>query len=562
MNRIGFASLLCLSVFALNLSASDGAAATTTEGSAGAGTVAASGTTKTVSVKDIEELRKRIAEQEKQIEQLQQSLVSQRDLLETTVRAVSATGITAQPETAQLVNTGGVVPKIMPAARAAQPSAPIETAPLSLKIGNTYITPVGFMDFTFVGRSTNLGSGIGTNFGSIPFNNNAAAHLNDDYLSVQNSRIGARFDALMGKTQILGYWESDFLGQAPTNILVSSNSASFRLRLFYVDLKRGGWEITGGQTWSLMTPNRHGISPLPGDVFFTQDVDTNYQVGLTWARQAGFRAVYHAGKGLHFGVSLEDPQQYIGGSSGGGAITIPGNLPAYIATQFDAGASTTSAPAVRPDIIAKMAVDFPFLHSELVGITSQTKTYQLPTATAPGISHSTTSGGVSFNNIITIAKRFNIVQSGSYGEGIGRYFFGQGPNVVVNSDGRPTNVKSAGGIVGAELNITKSTLLYGYWGQDFFGRSNVYDPSTKKLVGYGYPGSSSGNNRAIEEITGGLQQTLWKDPRYGGLSFFVQYSYLLRDPWYFSGTTPHQAHSNMVFLNLRYTLPGAPPKLQ
>jgi hypothetical protein len=562
MNRIGFASLLCLSVFALNLSAYDGAAATTTEGSAGAGTVAASGTTKTVSAKDIEELRKRIAEQEKQIEQLQQSLASQRDLLETTVRAVSATGIAAQPETAQLVNTGGVVPKIMPAVRAAQPSAPIETAPLSLKIGNTYLTPVGFLDFTFVGRSTNVGSGIGTNFGSIPLSNNAAAHLNDDLLSVQNSRIGARFDALLGKTQILGYWESDFLGQGPTNILVSSNSATFRLRLFYVDLKRGGWEITGGQTWSLMTPNRKGISPLPADVFFTQDVDTNYQVGLTWARQAGFRAVYHAGKTLHLGIAFENPQQYIGGSSGAGTVTLPGNLPAYVASQFDSGASSYAAPAVRPDIIVKAAADLSFLHTELVGITSQTKTYQLATTTTPGIAHSTTSGGISFNNSLKLGKVLTIVESASYGEGIGRYFFGQGPNVVVNSDGRPTNVKAAGGIGGAELALTKSTTFYAYYGTEYFGRANVYDPSTKKFVGYGFTGSPTGNNRTVEEITGGLQQTLWKDPRYGALSFFAQYSYLFRDPWYLSSTTPSSAHSNMVFLNLRYTLPGAPPKLQ
>ncbi len=56
------------------------------------------------------------------------------------------------------------------AAQSADLDAP---SPLSLKIGNSYITPVGFMDFTSVNRSTVGGGGIGSNFGSIPYNNNS-----------------------------------------------------------------------------------------------------------------------------------------------------------------------------------------------------------------------------------------------------------------------------------------------------------------------------------------------------------------------------------------------------
>ncbi len=562
MNRIWCASLLCLSVFALNLSASDGAAATT-DATANAGAAAASGTKKTVSAKDIEELRKRIAEQEQQIEKLQESLSSQRDLLETTVRAISAAGTTAPSGDARLVNAGGVSPMIAPASRAAQPSAPIEEAPLSLKIGDTYITPVGFMDLTFVDRTTNVGSGIGTNFGSIPLGNAATSNLNDSLLSAQNSRIGARFDALWKDTKILGYWESDFLGNQPTNILVTSNGATFRLRLFYIDVQKHGFEVTGGQTWSLMTPGRTGISPLPGDIFYSQDVDTNYQVGLTWARQAGFRLAYHAGKILHFAVAAENPQQYIGGSSGGGTSVLPSNLNSALGAEFDSGATSYAAPAVRPDLIAKAAVDLGILHSELVGISSAAKTYVPPATTSSGsVSYTTAGGGISFNNVLKIANRFSIIETATYGQGIGRYFFGQGPDYVVNSNGRATNVKAAGGIVGAELGLTKSTVLYGYWGQDYFGRSEVWDPKAKTYVGYGYPGSSTGNNRAIEEVTFGLQQTLWKDPHYGALSIFGQYSYLLRDPWYFAVGVPSQATSNMLFLDLRYTLPGQAPKLK
>ena len=51
------------------------------------------------------------------------------------------------------------------------------SSPLQFKIGDAYFTPVGFMDMTSVTRSTNPGSGIGTNFGSIPYGNAQAGAL-------------------------------------------------------------------------------------------------------------------------------------------------------------------------------------------------------------------------------------------------------------------------------------------------------------------------------------------------------------------------------------------------
>ena len=70
------------------------------------------------------------------------------------------------------------------------------------------------------------------------------------------------------------------MGTQSTNAGVTSNSNSFRMRLYFVDLRKGKWELLGGQSWSMMTPGRVGISPLPRDIFYSQDMDTNYQVGL------------------------------------------------------------------------------------------------------------------------------------------------------------------------------------------------------------------------------------------------------------------------------------------
>ena len=127
-----------------------------------------------ISGKDIDALRKQIAEQEKEIEKLQKAVSAQREMLETTMRAVSSGGVSTTAGAPMLVNASGsgVLQPVAPAARVTQDAASADVpAPLSLKIGNTFITPVGFMDLTWVTRSTNVGSGIGTNFGSIPFNN-------------------------------------------------------------------------------------------------------------------------------------------------------------------------------------------------------------------------------------------------------------------------------------------------------------------------------------------------------------------------------------------------------
>jgi hypothetical protein len=82
------------------------------------------------------------------------------------------------------------------------------------------------------------------------------------------------------------------------------------------------------------------------------------------------------------------------------------------------------------------------------------------------------------------------------------------------------------------------------------------------LIGYGYTGSPNSQNRSIHEPTFGLTQTFWRDPRYGALQLMLQYSYVLRYPWYVASGAPKDAHASMVFLNLRYLLPGSAPRIE
>jgi hypothetical protein len=467
----------------------------------------------------------------------------------------SATGASAaQPVTAAATTTA--------AAANGKGTSQEQEAPLQIHIGSATIQPIGFVDFTGVFRSTNQGSGIGTNFGNIPFSNSQAGNLTEFRFSPQNSRLGARFDADVKGAHVMGYFENDFLGFVPTNAPISSNSYTMRIRLAFVDVRKDKFEIIGGQTWSLMTPNRNGLSPLPSDVFYSQDMDTNYQVGLTWARQAGVRFIYHASDDVALGFSLENPEQYIGGGNGAGTSTLPSLLAAStIGTELDSGTPTLTTPNVAPDVIAKIAFDphvgeDHHLHIEFVGLERNFKDYN-PLSKQ---TFSATGGGGAVNLNLELFKGFHLISNNFYGDGGGRYIFGQAPDLVLRGDGSISLIHSFSGVEGIEAQANPNTLLFAYYGGAYIQKNVIVDPATNKFVGYGFPGSSTSNNRAVQEATFGLNQTFWKDPKYGALALILQYSYLIRSPWVPPATGPTTASSNLFWIDLRYVLPGSAPK--
>ena len=101
----------------------------------------------------------------------------------------------------------------------------VTKAPLTLSIGDVDLTLAGFVDATAFFRSTNLGSGIGTSFGALPFSNAAAGRLTETRFSAQNSRFSLLATSQVGNSNVKGYLESDFLGIQPGNAFVTSNRA-------------------------------------------------------------------------------------------------------------------------------------------------------------------------------------------------------------------------------------------------------------------------------------------------------------------------------------------------
>ncbi len=512
-----------------------------------------------------------LAAQQRQIESLRDVVEKQRILLDrwSPNPKPSADGALASLAPVVRPNTGSSTTSTpLPLARgsAAPSSNPCNSdvadgvVPSYFRLGGTCIVPVGFMDLTGVWRNTNTGSGIGSNFGSIPYNNTVAGALSEFRFSAQNSRIGVRVDSSVKNIRVTGYLEADFLGFVPTNAAVTSNADTLRMRLYWLDLRKNRFEVLAGQSWSLMTPNRSGLSPLPGDIFYSQVIDTNYMNGLPWTRQAQVRGVYHATSQLALGLSFEAPEQYIGGSGGGGTITLPSALATSYATQLNNGSTTISVPNSRPDIVAKAAWDSTLfgahaLHLEAGGLSRSLSVYDQLSA-----KHFGKSGfGGSVNGSVALTKNFRLVANNFASDGGGRYLFGLAPDAIIRADGSISPIHAYGTVDGAEASVF-NTVLYAYYGGTYIGRNAAWDANGKTPIGYGFTGSSNSNNRAIDEVTFGFNKTAWKDPRYGAVNYMGQYAWINRSPWYVAPGAPVNAHLNLVEFDLRYTLPGDMPK--
>ncbi len=523
-------SLLCLPLLALQLRGADGP---------------------TPTVDDLQKLREQIAKQQEEIKRLEQSLEQQQKTLDTALAAMTAAPVTAanRPWGGQHAET-----------------APAPLSPFSVSLGRAELTPFAFMDATFFARSTNVGSGIGTNFMGIPFNSAVAGKLSETNFSAQNSRIGFQVDSTVLGAKVLGYLEADFLFNNNANSYqVTSNSAGLRLRNYFVDVQKNAFEVMAGQDWSLLTPNRRGLSPIPTDIFYTQDMDTNYQLGLVWTRQPQFRFIAHPSEDFAFGVSIENPQQYIGGGSGASTVAIPANLSATLASEYNSAQTATAVPNLFPDIIMKAAYDGHLgdksEHVEVAGLLSGFKDY-VPAAITTAIPGTHTAvgyaGEVNFN--LELTKNFHLISNNFFSDGGGRYIFGTAPDFVVRPDGSLSPVHASSTVDGFEAQLTANTLIGMYYGGVYVGKNIILDNTASDstiakpiYAGYGYPGSTS--YRDGQEITFDWVQTLWKNRNYGALSLINQYSYLMKEPWVIPAAGPKQAHSNLIYVDLRYTLP-------
>ena len=551
-------------------------------------------------------LKQQMELQQKQIEQMQKALAEQKALLEQLTKPAPVVEQAAQPvqpaqpakparaavstqqasqqhstSLGEVASTSPMIPQnqnksnnsIAPAGagsiwmgagnRAA--AGGDDSSPLQIHIGEATITPVAFMDFTSVYRNHDTNGSIGTNFGNIPYQSTSAyaPNLSEFRLSSENSRLGLRVDADVHGAHVMGYMEADFHGNNAANVTMATNSNTLRERVYFVDLNTGHFELLGGQTWNLATPGRSGISPLPADVFYSNDIDLNYQLGLVFGRTPELRLVWHPSKKVAWAFAVDNPDQYIGGNGGSAAVVLPALLntsSTYLGELDNGSGNTLSTPNLAPDFITKLAFDpNKHIHFELGGIESNFKVYDTLTTT----SFSSQGGGGFVNANVEIFKGFRLVTNNFWSDGGGRYIYGEAPDLVVRANGSLSLVHSGSTVTGFEFTH-KKTQIYSYYGGMYVQKNTGYDANGTSLIGFGMEkGSSATNaeNRAIQEATFGFNQTIWKNPKYGALNFMGQYSYLTRAPWYEKVGAPPNASVDMLFFNLRYSLPGSAPTM-
>jgi hypothetical protein len=438
-----------------------------------------------------------------------------------------------------------IVCAFAPRGALAQPPAAATpaTSPLAIHIGDIDLRLGGFFDAVGVFRSTNVGSGLGTTYATIPFENTPQGNLNEARLSAQSTRINLLLTTTLGEAAVKGFLETDFLGAGPGNAFVTTNAHTLRMRHAWVQYARGTFEFTGGQTWTLMTPNRNGLSPVSADVVPTQNLDPNLQAGLVWARQMQFRFVAHPSKTFAAGVSLENAQPFVGA-----AVVLPASFPA---AEVDPGA-TTGAPSPYPDIVGKVAFDpqtgSTHQHVEIGVLVRGFHTYsQASTNTFSATGH-----GVTLGTVLEPVKGVRVIASTLVSNGGGRYMIGLAPDFIVNADGSPTLVGSTSTIVGVEAQLRPPTMVFGYYGTVHIDRVTALDGTTP--IGYGIAGSTAANH-TIDETTVGVNHAIFRDATRGSLQLIGQYSYLTRSPWSVPAGTPASARVHMVYVSVRYVLP-------
>jgi hypothetical protein len=436
------------------------------------------------------------------------------------------------------------------------------------------VQPIGYAAAEFVWRQRNISADIGSSYSAIPFSGTTNGNMTEARFSGRQSRIGLLATGNAGPAKVAGYWESDFLSSGTSSNSNESNSYSLRIRQFFVSAAlESGWTISGGQMWSLMTPDKNGMNPRSEAVPLT--IEAQYAVGFNWARQAGVRFVKQLGDQASFGVGLEESQStfsarnapvgFIIGQAGGSLLN----------------ATTTYSTDYSPDVVAKLAFDPKgWGHWELkaVGSAFRDRVFD-PTNVNGGIRNATNYGfGLGFGVWVPMMAggrdMLDVGLSGLWGQGIGRYGTAQLPDVTIGKNEALTPIAASQLLLSLEAHPTKTLDVYSYVGAEYAGRSDYVNAA---LAGVGY-GSALNNNAGCQTEAAPTNQTtpnsgacnadtraFWQanlgfwyrfyKGAAGTVQWGMQYSYTSKNSWDGVGGVQPQAIDNMVFSSFRYVLP-------
>jgi hypothetical protein len=492
--------------------------------------------------------------------------------------------------------------------------------PDAIHFKNVTLSPTGsFIEFATVNRTHALGADINTPFTADPFSAADASHMSEFYASGRQSRVALLAQGKVSEATLRGYYEADWLGTGVTSNNNQSNSYVMRQRQIWAQAQfNSGWVITGGQQWSLATPYQKGL--INRSEWIPLTVDAAYTTGFSWERQPGFRVVRIFNPQWSVGVSAEQAQTLAPTcTAGGGTAACPVNYllgaPGANGGLYNGAGqpgATSSAPVTTysynyaPDLIAKVALDKPYGHFELYGVSRffRNRVYPnevLVTTTNPitgvktvtvggnssgAYNDKTVGGGIGGSaHYLAYQKKINFGLEGLYGDGTGRYGDAQIADLTLRPNGQMALIHGFSALGSVEATLTPRMQLYAYYGGDYVGRRyflqnggqegyGIYNAATsgcgtEPLPGTtstttptgaangfspGSPGSCAVNNKDVQEVSVGWWYDFYRG-EYGRLRQGFQYSYVERNTWSGVNGIAPKGIDNMFFTSLRYYLP-------
>ncbi len=414
-------------------------------------------------------------------------------------------------------------------------------SPTTLHYKGVTIQPIGFAAFEGVWRERSVNSDINTPFNSIPFPSAQEGHVSELNFSGRQSRIGALVTGNAGKFKLSGYVEADFLGTGTSSNNNQSDSYVLRQRQFWGSAETpGGFRVTGGQMWSLVTEDAHATDNRTE--ILPNTVDPQYMVGFNWVRQPGIRVQQHFGttpNGFTVAMALEQAQITNFTVAGSATGVVPANYffsgPGQNGGLYNAAegagngnaagtsAITTYANNVAPDVMVKAAYDAPKFHVELGGIARFMRDYYYPilgtqtttTAgvtttsyvyhTAPYVSDTAGAGG-GFGAIrVKPVKMAEIGFQAMAGTGTGRYGSTQLADATLKPSGELEPIKNYHGLFSLVTHEGKNLDIYTYYGGEYAQRT-IYNIPTGafagQTMGYGVRNLNNAGCYALPNISG------------------------------------------------------------
>ena len=551
-------------------------------------------------------LEKRSAERDAELEQARKDAAVARQKLDATQQAIGPDGANVTQLQTQVASLKTAADALSTRVDTTQEVTKKLDDADSIRFKGVELKPGGFVAAETVDRQRGIGGDVNTQFNGIPFSGQTAGQLSEFNASGRQSRITLLAEGKRSAATLRGYWEGDFLSAGTTSNDNESNSYTFRQRQLWAQAElHDGWTLTGGQMWSLATEYRHGLANLSEAIPLT--IDAQYNVGFTWERQYGLRAVKQIGNSFWVGAAVEEAQTLnIGGH----------NLPTLLYQQAGNSGGLYNPTAnysfnYAPDVLAKAVYETGWGHFEVFGVGRFFRDRVFPNGPPPpgapqptttsalgAFTAKTAGGGAGANARVSLfGKTLDLGAHALAGNGLGRYSSGTLPDATAHPDGSLELLVGGSGMGSAEWHPSPRLDVYAYYGGEFAKRAwytSQYINTTPGptlgqpiLVGYGAPtnivygcyvevlpvsspngggsvpgpaANCSADTRNLQEGTFGYWFRFYRGA-HGTLQQGIQYSYVERHTWLGIGnpaaglTNSPKAIDNMWFTSFRYYLP-------